>query len=468
MYIKKISIKNYRLFSDQSQFEINNLNVPDGTTEGSGLNVFIGENGCGKTSLLEAFSLPLLPYKADDFSLADLRSHESKSVIKIYSESDFKFKATIGKTIYTAKGFEFTAGIRSRANKNYLSSIIVNDQKFIKADGEFKPNDESPDLRVNVTNPWSGPRFNENDVLYLGKNRTYQVRSGTYNPTRFDKLMEDLDFQYLKLKGNPIDCNYKLNGLRNGVENEFLQNTIDKFKKISGEEVKLSFLDNSRPHKNAFFSVETDSGQQISLDGIGSGFEMIFSLIYSFYLSQQSGKQLIALIDEAELHLHPRIQREFVKILFEFSKSAQIILTSHSPLFVKQILENEEVNVTVLKKVRSKVSTESIVDRVLPYLSSNEINFVAFNLATEEYHNELYEEFKITHGLGSSYKQFDNDFFIVQKGESKSFPWKGNPKEVSKHTYIRNQIHHQKENGKTEYDDLESSIVQLKSFFSYE
>ena len=48
MFIKKITIKNFRLFPSDKDFEIDNINTPDGTNEGSGLNVFVGENGSGK------------------------------------------------------------------------------------------------------------------------------------------------------------------------------------------------------------------------------------------------------------------------------------------------------------------------------------------------------------------------------------------------------------------------------------
>lgn len=200
MKIKKISIQNFRLFPNEPTFEIDNLNIPDNQNEGSGLSLFVGENGCGKTSLLDAFVLPLLSYKAESFSLSDFFDPNQKANIQIFAEKDFDFKGTMPnqKNPYKGKGFSFESGVRARENKSYLSSIVVHDQKYIKADGQDKPQDTSPDLRVSVNNPWSGSRFNENDILFLDKNRTYQIRSGTYNPTRFDRLMEDFDFQYLK------------------------------------------------------------------------------------------------------------------------------------------------------------------------------------------------------------------------------------------------------------------------------
>ena len=107
----------------------------------------------------------------------------------------------------------------------------------------------------------------------------------------------------------------------------------------------------------------------------------------------------------------------------------------------------------------------AFADRKLSYVSANETNFIAFNLATEEYHNELFEELKYINGDTKTIKDFDNDFFVVEKGEPKNSPWRGNVDEVSEHTFIRNQIHHQKDNGKTEYQILKASIEKMRSFF---
>lgn len=466
MFIKKVTIQNFRLFKSEELFEIDNLNIPDGTTEGSGLSLFVGENGCGKTSLLEALGLPLLSYKSDGFSLCDFFDPNEKTNIQVFAEKNFEFSGTMPKVKYKGKGFSFEAGVRSREVKSYLSSIVVNDQKYIRADGETKPEEGKPDLRVSVNNPWSGSRFNENDILFLDKNRTYQIRSGTYNPTRFDRLMEDFDFQYLKQENNPFDCNEKLKEISNNIENEFLKNAINKFQEISGENISLFHINNWTPHNKAFFGVEKENRQHISLDNLGSGYEMIFSLLYSFYLSRQSNKQLIVFIDEPELHLHPKLQEDFVKILLEFSKTAQIILTTHSPLLVKQVLYNEEVQVNVLKKENSEVKVSKIEDKVLPYLSANEINFIAFGLPTEEYHNELFEELKIrddnTRTTPLNLKDFDIHFFQGIESETPTYPYNGSANQVSMHTHLRTQIHHRGTAGQANIEQIKQSIEKMR------
>ena len=208
--------------------------------------------------------------------------------------------------------------------------------------------------------------------------------------------------------------------------------------------------------------------RSILLDSLGSGYEMIFSLLYSFYLSQQSNKQSIVFVDEPELHLHPKLQESFVKILLEFSKSTQVILTTQSPLFVKQVLYNEKVQVNILKKENSEVKIAKIKDRILPYLSANEINFIAFGLPTEEYHNELYEELKIrddnSRTTPLNLKDFDDHFFQQTKQESANYPYNRVANQVSIHTHLRTQIHHRGTAGQADVAQIKQSIEKMRIF----
>lgn len=59
---------------------------------------------------------------------------------------------------------------------------------------------------------------------------------------------------------------------------------------------------------------------------------------------------MIILIDEPEMHLHPKLQEELVALLLKFSKSTQIFISTHSPLLVKQLRKNEKVKIFVMKK----------------------------------------------------------------------------------------------------------------------
>lgn len=459
MYIKKVNIQNFRLFE---KIEIDDINIPDNNNDGSGLTILVGENGCGKTTILDAISFSLLEYKSETYNISDLNDINRKTSINVFSDKPFEVLGLMPNVRFNSIGFNFNGGFRSKGTSNYLSSTLVSDLLFIPEDkNKFITN--NTDLRMKINNPYRGKRFNETDILYLEKNRLSQTKTGTFNNTRFDRIMEDLNYQYNKNQSEKIDINKNLYSIigNESIKNENLKNAITKFKEISNVELHLDFIDNYKPFNKAMFAVKKDNLQHIELSNTGSGYEMIFALIYSYYMSEQTKKNMIILIDEPELHLHPNIQLKFVDFLLEISKTHQIIITTHSPLLVKQLCYCDNIKTMVLKHDKT---ISSIQERKLNYVSANEINFIAFGLATEEYHNELYEELKNKFGNGLDIKEFDNQFFINTKGEVKSSPWKGNPNQVSIHTYIRNKIHHRKENGIATYDELFNSIIKMRSF----
>ena len=465
MYISNVFINNFRIFSEEDKFCIGEFNIPTDQKEGSGLTVLVGENGCGKTTILDSIAYSVIEYKADSFSISDITDIKKLTDIKVYAKENFEVLGTMPKAKFEAKGFNFVGKMRNRGTRNYLQSLLVHDQLFIKSDPD-KPADGSSDLRLCVNNPFAGKRFNDTDIIYIDKNRLFQTRSGTYNDTKFDRLMEDFSFQYNKKITEVEDLNFNLSQTikKDKVESEMLEEVIKKFQEISQFKVQLDFIDNCKPFDNAKFVIKQNNNQQIGLSNLGSGYEMMFSLLYSYYMSRQQGKNTIILIDEPELHLHPKIQQKFVDFLLEISKETQIIITTHSPLLVKQLAYNDNVKYFILNSNKTYASK---IDIKLPYISANEINYLAFGVVTEEYHNELYETLYnryLTNGGISHIKTFDNTFFVKEKGEKAMWPWKGNPNQVSLNTYVRNQIHHQADMGKVNEKDMESSIKQMRQY----
>jgi len=301
-------------------------------------------------------------------------------------------------------------------------------------------------------------RFDENDVLLLDKGRTYQTRLGMYNSTRFDRLMEDFDFQYLgKRKQTVPNIQQLLNEIRDTPSNAFLKQAIEEFHKLSGSELHLNLIDNWKPLSKAFLAIRKDNNQQIPLHMLGSGCEMIFSLLLAFHLSQQSAKQLICLIDEPELHLHPALQEQFVKILLGLAKTAQIILSTHSPLLIKQLSVNKRVGIQMLCAESGVPRSVPMAEGVLPYASGNEINYLAFGLATPKYHDEFDGHIQETQ---QQFSEADMSFYLNSKGQKKVRKWKPERngtalgvRDVPLQVFSRNKIHHP-----------ENSVMQAASY----
>ena len=52
MFIKSLKVENFKGFSNENNYL--EFNIPNGNDVGSGLNIFIGENNCGKSTIFEA------------------------------------------------------------------------------------------------------------------------------------------------------------------------------------------------------------------------------------------------------------------------------------------------------------------------------------------------------------------------------------------------------------------------------
>ena len=61
MFLRNLTIENCKLF--ENKFNIENFNVIDKVTIGTGLNLIVGENGCGKTTILDAIAISMLDYQ---------------------------------------------------------------------------------------------------------------------------------------------------------------------------------------------------------------------------------------------------------------------------------------------------------------------------------------------------------------------------------------------------------------------
>ena len=63
----------------------------------------------------------------------------------------------------------------------------------------------------------------------------------------------------------------------------------------------------------------------------------------------------VVLVDEIDLHLHPKWQREVISYVSEIFKNVQFIVTTHSPLVIQSM---QEVNLYVLRREDEKIVVE--------------------------------------------------------------------------------------------------------------
>lgn len=91
---------------------------------------------------------------------------------------------------------------------------------------------------------------------------------------------------------------------------------------------------------SAYFLLERD-GKTYDLAEMSSGEQAVFPLLYEFVRLRIA--RSIVLIDELELHLHPPQQQQLVSSLARLGPDCQFIVTSHSPYLESVVPDEDEV-----------------------------------------------------------------------------------------------------------------------------
>ena len=463
MFIRELEINNYRGFDD---FGLKNIAVPDNTNSGSGLNVILGENGCGKTSILDAIALTLGSYKVDSFSFHDMHKADSRATITAKADTDFTAKKLYGGN-FQANGLCFKGYLRERSGGS-LDRMVVTQSLLLSDEIE----EGKPDLRADLKGTYGEARYNQEYQIVDVDFRVGAIVSGVSNKTEFDRTLEHLNYHYVRGVGDKLDVNGTINGeLAKVNKSTVLSSSVKRFNELTNLKIELRHVDSSELFSRSFLAQKIDENNYVSIDRIGKGYQLLLALLVKKEVAKTKKHDLIVMIDEAEMHLHPSLQQILVQEIMELSKSVQVFITSHSPIFVHELFLADAGGNTkkhLLKKgADGSVVNVAIEEALLPRATPAEINYLAFNYPTLEYHNELYGQLSYLKNI-SSPSGLDRELGI---SDDEKRDWKrdnGYVEKLSIHSILRNSFHH-KENKENEYctdqfimDNLQESIKFLR------
>ena len=449
MFIREIEIRNYRALK---QFNLSDIAAPDGENAGSGLNVILGENGCGKTSILDAIALGLNSYKIDGFSIHDLSETNAKVDIALKAESPFKVKKLFSGDFH-ANGMRFNGYIRTRASGSLDRTIVT--QSFLLSD---EIEEGKLDLRADLKGTFGEPRYQQEYQIIDIDFRVGSIASGSINKTEFDRFLEHLNYHYVKDVDDKTDINGLINNeLLKTEQSTALGTAVKSFNQQTGLNVELRHIRDGELFSNSFLAQRSSENRFIPTDKMGKGYQLFLALLVKKELAKSKKQDLIIMLDEAEMHLHPLLQQLLVKELLDLSKTAQVFITSHSPIFVHELLQEDKEKVSkkhlIKRSDNGSVSVVEVDATVLPRITPAEINYLAFNYPTLEYHNELYGYLSYIKQL--NIKKLDETFNI---DENDKYKWERDDgrksDRLSIHSILRNAFHH-KENQRNTYCDDE-------------
>lgn len=476
MYINSLKLKCFKGFSKEPT--ILTFNKPNGE-KGSGLNILIGENNCGKSTILEAVEfLREGSKKSQDVLIFKAEIQEQKEHAEVELEFEGEIQNTISMFAQPNKVKVFSDRIYvCEESKSYLRlKRSTQDQKAIELwnknnslfenvsgiDASIKKMFETNFIWAD-TDPNDQASFGASTLCGLLLKEIAESHKHTEEYQQFqNKFHEVFNSEDSELRKKLVEIENQLGEL---VKKQFGKATI----KFGFEELNIQYF-----FKNT--SLLVDDGINVPMSEKGNGMQRAIALallqVYAETIAydpeKAATKPFYFFIDEPELCLHPKGQKKLLDALLEISKVRQVFVTTHSPYFLNTLyLKNMGIHI-FKKEGNRNVIERAEVNYLFPWSPTwGEINYRAYNLTTVDFHNELFGYIQESIAEKENLRAFDN-WLEQNNAVSKDHQWTKDGEKFESVTlmhFIRNHIHHPEnqymKSNMYDMNDLELSIAQM-------
>lgn len=329
MRFKRITITNMRL--------IGNVPISINFQANKNVAILLGNNGLGKTTVLDALATAMAPFSAQfpgiqDYQLLDWDVHIDRNGRRseyLIVDSEIEDGGVIFPSIRYRKGTTSTP----KANYEQLKQLALRLKEAIIA------GDENVKLPVFAYYGTGRGQFKvpERKRGFQQSFERWDCYKSAINPeTDFKRffgwydLMED---EERRTKEKMWDLNYKSPVL------EAVRNALSRFVK-DYQNPRIE----TRPLRFVMDRVEDDgSCHEMRIEQLSEGYKIVIAMVADLAARMAEANpnmqnpldgEGIVLIDEVDLHLHPQWQREILKQLTSVFKNIQFIVSTHSPIIV--------------------------------------------------------------------------------------------------------------------------------------
>jgi hypothetical protein len=356
-YFLSLTVENIRCFGPEQR-----LDLSDGKGRPAQWTIILGENGVGKTTLLQSL-VALTPVVATfEWSLCPRAYTMGK---------EFPLKKSPGWA-----PFRYTDETPSRISTVFCGGHRLTDEAACEKTADFSLEGDGE------LGGWLGAtylNFRETGIgdlwcfAYGASRRMGETSlSGESKGDRFESLFTG-DAELLNAEEWLLQADYAAHATKDAPSKERAERRRDEIRRVlveilpDVEDIRIAPLGENqlKPH----VEVKTPYGW-VSIKDLSLGYKTLMAWVVDFASSvfdqrknspNPLAEPAVVLVDEIDLHLHPKWQRTLMGYLSERFPNTQFIATAHSPLVVQTA---QDANIVLLRREGDHVVIENNVEAV--------------------------------------------------------------------------------------------------------
>ena len=338
VWFKSISLKNVRSFGQKQTIYFTN----DGTENSNAAqwNIILGDNGTGKTTVLRGLFLAvnekykLSRYAFDFYSL--LRKDELIADIVTNTEEDkgySNYERTALLSLFISEEVEEDFFADNDSIPTVYSATTIDNERINVI--------ESDEIKPTIYAYGASRRIGESGISEFGENSFITLFSDEESLLNAEEWLIQAD--YIAYKKSDYRARYDL--------------ITEIILRILRTEVSELRIDTNSGIPKVYF--KTHYGD-VRLHELSLGYKTLIAWMVDFAKGlldrypdspDPLAEPAVCLVDEIDLHLHPKFQRTIIKFLTETFPNTQFIVTAHSPLIVVAAEERPlDANIILLKR----------------------------------------------------------------------------------------------------------------------
>lgn len=337
--LKQLSLRNFRLFGEKEQLLKFN--------SGKNVTVLVGNNGCGKSSILDAIAISISTFTSNfpgqsikQFKESDVHITEDEDYgdyLQVESVFETSYNGDIDILRYRQGNSKAPEGVLKNVN-SYAELLMAKINKeencvlpvvayYGTGRGQIKAPERKRDFKKAFTR-WDA---------YTG------ALDASANFRQFIEWFDLMEDEERREKESRRDWDYKSKPLES-VRKALTTFVGDKFSNPRMMIHPLRFVMDE--------SIGEDKIRQLRIEQLSDGYKIVTAMVADIASRMAEANpdmddplqaNGIVLIDEVDLHLHPKWQRTIIGSLTKTFPNIQFIVSTHSPIILSGATNDAQV-----------------------------------------------------------------------------------------------------------------------------